>query len=315
MSIEINSSIKSVMVNFVIISFARLFFTGVYRAWIASSLPKPVLQRFLAPKGMKPEKLRKLHENLWYSVWHTFSFVFVLNTMISETWFSKMVWSQDYKWTFYDYPHTMPEHIDHVYSVELAFWISCLFFLAVETVRKDVVEMFVHHASTIGLIGLSYAYSYHRIGLTIMALHDIGDIFLYSAKFFNYLGFKTLTNTLFVIFVVVFFVFRLVVFPQLIRVTWGPMTGYLPNVPFETFRGGYILPILLSTLLALHLMWFGLILKMVFNMFKTETKQVERDIRSEDEDEAVEDATGNEATTKGSSSSLEKRSISNRKRN
>ena len=310
---ELSPCVRSVIFNFTIISLVRLVFAGVYRGWIASALPKPVLQRVLVPEGMRTDKLRKLHENMWYSVWHTFSFTLVITTMASEDWFMNMVSSQDYRWTFYDYPHNMPEHIDDIYSVELAFWISCLFFLAVETVRKDFIEMLVHHASTIGLIGLSYAYSYHRIGLTIMAVHDVGDIFLYSAKFFNYLGLKFLTNTLFVIFVLVFFVFRLVVFPQLIRVTWGPLTGYLPNVPYDSFRGGIILPILLSTLLALHLMWFGLILKMVLHMFKAESKQVERDIRSEDEDEPVKDTTSPENRSKTAVTS-EQRSASYRKR-
>ena len=278
-----SNALSTLVINFLIISVVRLTFAGVYRSSIARRLPRPILQRFLSPPDMKEDKLRKLHENLWYTVWHTLSFVSVVKVLLSEDWAISMIKTQDYRWTIKSYPHSMSPDVVAIYLMELAFWVSCLFFLAVETVRKDVVEMFVHHCSTVLLISLSFMYSYHRIGLTIMLLHDVGDIFLYSAKFFNYLRYKNLTNLLFVVFVVIFFIFRLVIFPQVIRVAWGPLTGYIENVTPDQFEGVYVLPSLLSVLQALHIMWFVLILKMVFKMLRAENKQVEGDIRSDEE--------------------------------
>jgi hypothetical protein len=287
----IAGSSSVLIMNILIISVVRLLFSGVYRSSIAALLPRPILHRFLSPTDMKEDKLRKLHENLWYTVWHTLSFVLVAKVLFYEDWAITMIKSQDYRWTINSYPHSMSSEIVLIYLMELAFWVSCLFFLAVETVRKDVVEMFVHHCSTVGLIALSYMYSYHRIGLTVMLIHDIGDIFLYSAKFFNYLRFKNLTNVLFVLFVVVFFIFRLVIFPQVIRVAWGPLTGFIENVTPDQFKGIYVLPSLLSVLQALHVMWFVLILRMLFRMLKAENKQVEGDIRSDEEGDSSTEVT------------------------
>jgi len=270
--------------NFIIISAARLLFAGVYRSAIASRLPDPILKRVLSPEGMKPEKVRKLHENLWYSLWHTFSFALVMRQMLKETWFHPMLASWDFRWTLYGYPHAIESEAINVYLLELSFWVSCLFFMAVESVRKDFVELLVHHAATITLIALSYVYGYYRIGLLVMAIHDIGDIFLYSAKFCNYLDLKLSTNVLFVTFVLVFFFTRLVVFPFVIRVSWGPLSGDLPQFDYRECKGSLVLPSMLSVLQGLHCMWFYLIVKMVAKMARAENKQVEGDIRSDEEE-------------------------------
>ena len=270
-----------------IISVARVTLAGVYHRTIAARLPRPILARVMSPGNLKPDKIRKLHENVWYSCWHSLSFFVVLRVIWNENWFGKMLETWDPRWTYYSFPHPMEPEIASVYLLELAFWVSCLLFMAVETLRKDVVEMFVHHVATIMLIGLSYLCGYHRIGLAIMAIHDSGDILLYSAKVFNYLGVKSLTNVLFVLFVVVFFVSRLVIFPAVIRVAWGPTTGYIEGVSVNDFTGSILLPGLLTLLLALHCMWFVLILKMLYNMCRVQEKSVGEDIRSEDEDTAT----------------------------
>lgn len=281
-------SVRSSATNFFIICVVRLIFAGVYRSAIACRLPEPILKRILCPAGMKPERIRKMHENLWYSVWHIISFVLVMKQLMKESsWFSPMLRSWDSRWTLYGFPHTIQESADAIYLLELSFWVSCLFFMAVETVRKDFVELLVHHIATITLISLSYTYGYYRIGLVVMAIHDVGDIFLYSAKLCNYLELKTLTNILFVIFVLVFFVSRLVIFPLVIRVSWGPLTGDLPQFDYRFARGSLILPSMLTVLQGLHCMWFGLIVKMVWKMAHTENKQVEGDIRSDEEEKKV----------------------------
>lgn len=267
------------------ISVFRVIVAGVYRRALADHLPIPILHRILYPNGISTDKLRKLHENLFYCVWHTVSTMMVVYTMISEEWFWFMLSSRDARWTLTDWPHSIPGSVRGLYLLELGFWISCIAFLTVETQRKDFLEMGVHHATTVALIGLSYTYGYYRIGLLVMALHDVGDIFLYSAKFFNYLRATIVTNALFGLFVVVFFISRLMIFPSVIRAAWGPITGYLPEVDYRQFPGSYILPGLLTVLQVLHVLWFVLILKMLHRMFIIKSDEPTKDIRSEDEQE------------------------------
>jgi hypothetical protein len=277
--------------NALAISGVRLAFAGVYRKSIAQRLPSPLFSRLLPSQGVKGEKIRKLYENLYYSIWHTVSFLLVTSTMLHEEWFLKYLQSWDAGHTCYGFPHNITGAVESVYLLELGFWISCMAFLSVETVRKDSLEMAIHHGATIALIGLSHAFGYNRIGLLVMAIHDVGDIFLYSAKFFNYLNFAIITNVLFGMFVVVFFISRLVVLPSVIFVAWGPVTGYIDAFDWRDHHGSLILPSLLVILQVLHVMWFFLILKMVLNMLKNEKKQVEGDIRSDDEGTSPEQIT------------------------
>ena len=270
--------------NFVIICTIRLLFAGVYRKSISTFLPSSVLSRIVSPKGLPDERLRKLHENIFYSVWHSVSFVLVLVHLSREAWVFEMIESRDPRHCATGWPHFIDYETSWIYFLQLAFWLSCLAFMAVETVRKDFREMLVHHCSTITLVSLSYRYSYFRIGFVVMLLHDVGDIFLYSAKVCNYLKKPIITNVLFITFVFTFFISRLVLFPQVIRAAWGPVTGYLPVG--TALPGCYILPLMLTVLLILHCMWFVLILRMLYRMMFVE-KDVKSDIRSDDEVEEV----------------------------
>jgi hypothetical protein len=277
------TTIEEVCKNLLIVSIARLILAGVYRKRIAERLPDPVFKRFIDHVGIQGDKARKLYENLFYAIWHTMSFVSVILTLLKEEWFMKYWETWDAGHSCYGFPHHISQDVKSVYLLELAFWISCLLFLTVETVRKDTFEMAIHHVATISLIGLSYIFQYIRIGLLVMAIHDIGDIFLYSAKFFNYLNKVVVTNLLFGIFVIVFFISRLVIFPGVIRVAWGPVTGYIENISWRDHTGSILLPSLLVVLQMLHLMWFALIIRMVVRLLRNEKKQVEGDIRSDDE--------------------------------
>lgn len=273
----------SVGLYFVGISLLRLLVAGVYRKSVAERLPDPLFKRILPCETLKGERLRKLHENLYYAVWHTSSFALVISTLLKEEWFHSILSTWDFGYTCYEFPHYISPEANTVYLIELGFWISCLLFLTVETVRKDTPEMTLHHVATISLVAISHAYAYNRIGLVVMAIHDIGDIFLYSAKFFNYLNWSKVTNVLFGTFVIVFFISRLVIFPAVIRVAWGPVTGYIEEINWRDTPGSILLPSLLLVLQILHIMWFILIIRMVHRLARSEKRQVEGDIRSDDE--------------------------------
>lgn len=294
----LKDTLGAISFNFSTISAVRLLFAGVYRKSIAQRLPKPLFGKILSSSGMKAEKVRKLYENLFYALWHTLSFALVVLTMMKEDWFHSYLATWDAGHSFYNFPHSTSRDVESLYLFELGFWISCLAFLSVETVRKDSLEMTIHHVTTIGLIALSHAFGYNRIGLLIMAIHDAGDIFLYAAKFFNYLNFVYLTNALFGLFVVVFFISRLLVFPSVIFVAWGPITGYVNAFDWREHNGSIILPSLLVVLQILHVMWFYLILRMVVNMFRNDKKQVEGDIRSDEEGTSPEQVVQSEKAKK-----------------
>jgi hypothetical protein len=261
----------------------RILTAGVSRSGIANKLPRPLLSYTLSPKGFSVSKLRKLHESCYYWAWHSISTCMVLCVSAHEAWFTIMIRSGDGRWALVDWPHTMSRGVRWLYLVELSFWLSCIAFIAFETRRNDSVQMALHHVATVGLIAISYFLGYYRIGLVVLAIHDVSDVTLYAGKYFNYMGYMKLSDLIFGLFVIVFFATRFIFFPNVLRAAWGPVTGYLPEVDYRQFPGSIILPSLLSVLQALHVFWLVLVFKVLHKKL-IKPSEPAKDIRSDEEE-------------------------------
>lgn len=186
----------------------------------------------------------------------------------------------------------MSPNIKLYYVVQLAFWCSALIYITFENKRSDFAQMLTHHIATILLVGWSLVWNYWRIGLVVLILHDVGDVFLYSTKASkeSTVCRKQVTEALFVTFAVVFFVARLVVYPQVVWVTFRTgFQAYLDPVfgKYDWDRdlvgnkaGNYSMPLLLGLLLCLHVFWFSLIIKIIVRTLKTSLDET-GDIRSD----------------------------------
>lgn len=193
-----------------------------------------------------------------------------------------------------------------LYTTQTAYYIAAsivvLFLTNVRANHKDRVIMLTHHAITITLLAVSFALGEHRIGSVVLILHDVSDVFLEGAKLCRYSGLEFLTNAVFASFALVFFVSRLVVFPT--RVLW-PTLQYFPRESvYAVSHCDYVgdkcegktlvaMPAitfwlaLLGTLQCLHIYWFALIFRMVIRAVTV--RHIEKDIRSDDEDDLGED--------------------------
>ncbi|KAG7258447.1 hypothetical protein CRUP_034134, partial [Coryphaenoides rupestris] len=144
-----------------------------------------------------------------------------------------------------------------------------------------------------------------------MLLHDSSDIFLESAKMFNYAGWRRVCDVLFVVFSFVFLVTRLVIFPgRMIHSTMVDSLDY-----FDPFPGYYFFNALLLVLQALHVFWAYLILRMVHKfVFLGKLDKDERsDEESEDDDEDEEEERGPEEGGREGGGCWERRKRSERK--
>ncbi|CAB1314045.1 unnamed protein product [Coregonus sp. 'balchen'] len=72
------------------------------------------------------------------------------------------------------------------YITELSFYWSLLFCVSVDVKRKD----FIHHITTIFLIGFSYCANYVLVETLVMLVHDSSDFLL--EPFFGYYFFNAL---------------------------------------------------------------------------------------------------------------------------
>lgn len=181
-----------------------------------------------------------------------------------------------------------------IYWIELGNWLACSFFILIEPKRKDFGEMCLHHATTIALIILSYSLRFTRVGLVIVALHDISDIFLYLAKSFSYLNIASIADTSFVIFTLLFVVTRIIYYPiAIVYQTWTPWIQIITGRPSQyekhgAFQLGPIIytgmPLLLTVLFGLHCFWLTYIAKSIIRRMKSD---IITDDRSDDESDAV----------------------------
>lgn len=86
------------------------------------------------------------------------------------------------------------------FLVQWAYWTQQLLVVNLEARRKDYWEMVIHHVITTTLISASYAYHLHRVGHLILVLMDTVELVFPLAKCLKYLGFKTVCDVIFGVF-------------------------------------------------------------------------------------------------------------------
>lgn len=101
-----------------------------------------------------------------------------------------------------------------------SFWVQQILVIHMEERRKDHWQMFTHHIITNSLLYASYTYHHTRVGILVLVLMDVVDIFLpvsypggphrgspdantdlpQLAKCLKYFGFTTLCDAIFAVF-------------------------------------------------------------------------------------------------------------------
>eukprot|EP00064_Thunnus_orientalis_P018892 superscaffoldBa00004507_g19000 len=228
----------------------------------------------------RPSKLKKFREASWRFTFYLLAFFAGLAALIDKPWL------YDMKQMWEDFPKMplLPSQYWY-YMIELGFYLSLVFSVASDIKRKDFKEQIVHHVATIFLISFSWLVNYIRGGTLIMLVHDASDYLMESAKMFNYAGWRRTCNFIFTLFAAVFIITRLIILPfWIMHTTWVyPLTLYPPFFGFYFFNG------LMLVLLALHIFWAGLILRMVIkflpgNDIVEDERSDKEETESEDED-------------------------------
>lgn len=242
---------------------------------------------------------KRLAENMFYTGYYTLAFAFyVFGVRPSVDWGVSLFSNKNdiVPTIMVPYPPEMNFYERAYYVQSFGYYISAMVFLIVfDPRRSDFNELFLHHFVTIGLVVGSYLFGYVRVGIIVLALHDIGDIFLYGAKALHYMGLAGLDTAVFAVFAVTFFVTRLVMYSRLvyaisveslIAVTETPaLCGW--GTFFEIYFWHHIaFTVFLSALLVLHTFWFSLVLRMIHReLFLGKKVSDEGDIRSDSEDD------------------------------
>lgn len=227
-------------------------------------------------------KVTKFVEAFWRFLYYTVFTVIAVYILFIP---APVSWLFNARELYTNWPYHGPiDAFVFYHNIQLGCYIHQLMWTEVS--RADSMVDIVHHVTTIILIFLSHTQHILRTGTATMFLHDVSDIFLESAKCFNYAAtskgaapwYRTASDILFALFAVSFFVFRLFWFPRLIvfgmLVRASEMLGQYPG--WAATCG------LLCVLVVLHIYWGYLILKMAIAMFSPD--RPEKDVRSDDEE-------------------------------
>lgn len=154
------------------------------------------------------------------------------------------------------------------FEFEISFYASSLIGTIINYKDKDFYAMFLHHTITPFEIYFSQHCGFTAIGVSVMFLHDIADVFLHFANLFNKFKFHPrITDLFFFLFAGSFFYTRIVVLP------WFPLGGLDGSFGECAQR----LAAACFILVFLHCFWFYLIIRMFIRFYNK--GNIDQDIR------------------------------------
>ncbi|XP_027699952.1 ceramide synthase 4-like [Vombatus ursinus] len=171
----------------------------------------------------------------------------------------------------------------YIFHIVFYFFILLVLFYNFLISHRDFYGYVIHHFVTVTLIFYSYSANLVHIGVLVMLLHDVSDIFLETSKMIAYAKWKQAQNIIFILFGLVFFVSRLIFFPT--KVIYNFYYVFQTNNQF--FFGYYFSNSLLMVTQSLNLFWFFLILKVIYKFLSE--GQVKSDVRSDLEEPDLSD--------------------------
>lgn len=265
--------------QYVVLCLGSCCFLAALRILLDATLFQPLGRRVvLTPKEQQMAKLAakkqqavdKFTESLWKFVVYTALWSFGLFALHDKEWL----------WDTSGYWRGMPQQLQsarvhQLYFVQTGFYVSSVFMLQYwETRRKDYPVMITHHFTTLTLLVASYALGFMRVGSVILLLHDFNDILLELAKLFNYAKWEAPSMAAFGAMMLSWVCLRLYLLPC--HIVWSCLIEHQAilghRIPYY-----YPLNALLLALVAMHIYWFGLIIKVAIGAIKGDAKDVRED--------------------------------------
>lgn len=153
-------------------------------------------------------------------------------------------------------PNTPSDELKTVYLLQLGYHIAETILHISAPRKSDYYEMILHHIATISLTAYSYVFNYLRIGVLIMFVHDISDIFVYICKSTSELKYVPIGT--FIVMVSTWVYYRIYVLVQLIQNIYQET----PNQPVYLTYMMYVL----CVLQCLHVWWLYLMGRIAYNL-------------------------------------------------
>lgn len=219
---------------------------------------------------------------------------------VSSTFLVLAYWQMEWVWpdSFPELSHmgvisAVPRVIRFTLFFEVSWYLVSVIFILMDPVRKDTYVMALHHVVTVVLILVCWLYGRPHLGVVVLLLHNVSDVFLGIAKVANYAKAEPVDSIGFAFTLLTWAVFRFYGFGRLLVMCYE-YGVFVPNARTPDCALVY----LLTALMPLHIYWFALMLKVAFRSLAGKGLE---DVR-----ESVDDADGAQACTKKSGGKSDK---------
>lgn len=243
-------------------SKAKLTYTDIEALGKRTDLEPRQVERWFRKRMFqdRPTKIAKFSESGCRFICYSLSPLMGLYILWDKPWF------YDIRHCWYGYPyHIVTDDVWWYYMLGSAFYWSLMFSQFFDSKRKDYWVMFVHHLSTICLLGFSWTCNLTRIGTLVLVLHDCADASLEIAKMTQYAELRKASDILFPFFAVTWIVTRLGIYPAyILNSTFFELPVLMKTFPAINFLNG-----MLVLLLFLHIFWTWFIVKAVAKAITT----------------------------------------------
>lgn len=174
-----------------------------------------------------------------------------------------------------------------MYHLQCITWIYELYMTTfVLEKQKDYFILMAHHVITLSLLFLSHYTQLQEIGIAVLFLHDVSDIFIDFAKIFNYMQWETyetyyLSYVGLISLVISWVFFRVILFGNLLFYQLIPIVHLSDTIIIENdflnlfffeisnvfFKFCYIEIGLLCALSFMHAIWSIMICRLAYRIF------------------------------------------------
>ncbi|KAI1822035.1 longevity-assurance protein [Xylaria intraflava] len=175
------------------------------------------------------QRLTRFSEQGWMIMYNAVFWTLGMRIYIASPYFLNL----QELWT--DWPQRELEGLTKGYVLaQLAYWTQQILVVNLEARRHDYWQMIAHHLATTTLITAAYAYHHIRVTNLIMVLMDIIELIFPLAKCLKYLGFTTICDVLFGIFMVTWLVTRHLFY---LMICWSVYYDLPQAMPTSCYQG------------------------------------------------------------------------------
>lgn len=214
-------------------------------------------------------KLKKYRIAVYKLIYGTISVIMGMFVLHGEKWILKLDFTPDLK------DGVIPLKFKAHYILEGCFYINELFTMAFEPAKHDLVQMALHHITTLLLMYLSYTPKYIKFGVLLIPLHNITDPMLEFCKVCNYLKDDLCANVGLFVFTTAFIILRLLIYPR--YVLWNAWK-FTQQDHFKS-PSLYIMT-LLFILQVMHIIWTMYIIMLFVRIINGEKPKDPREVTS-----------------------------------